>query len=172
MVTIETSEYIECDTLLSDRKTYIKLEADLTPKEKDCLIKILRQLSNKSRFDSQTYKSIYPMAEVTFHFYVTPKVHKKDVPVRTIVSGINSVMYGLAKHLAKLLNPHVGKSKYHIKNSEHLVKLLKEIDLEEDEEFVFYDVTALFDSDQCDKVVNIAVDRAKKERERLTHTER
>ena len=60
--------------------------------------------------------------------------------MRPIVSGINSVTYGLAKHLAKLLNPLVGKSKYHIKNSEHLVTLLKEINLEED------DITALFTS--------------------------
>ena len=43
MVTIDKSEYIEkFDKLLSDRKTYVKLEADPTSKEKDRLIKILR----------------------------------------------------------------------------------------------------------------------------------
>ena len=99
----------------------------------------------------------------------TYKVHKKDVRVRPIVSGMNSVMYGLAKHLVKLPNPLVGKSKY-IKNSEHLVKLLKEINLEEDDVFVSYGVTALFTSVLCDEVVDIAVDRAKKDPECYNRT--
>ena len=148
-----------------DRKLYVNLKADPTPKEKDCLINILRQLNNKVRFASHTYKSIYPMAEVAPHFYANPKVHKKYVPVRPIISGINSVKCRLAKHLAKLFNPLVGKSKYYIKNSEHLVKLLKEINLEEDDVFVSYDVTALFTV-----MVGIAVDRAKKDTEWYNRT--
>ena len=64
-----------------------------------------------------------------------------------------------------MLNLLVGKSKYHIKNSEHLVRLLTEINLEEDDVFVSYDVTALFTSVPCDEVVDVAVDKAKKDRE-------
>ena len=79
-----------------------------------------------------------------------------------IVSGINSVTYGLAKYLAKLLNPLVRKSKYHIKNSEYLAKLLKEINLMEDDVFISYDVTAHFTSVPCDEVVDIAVDRPRR----------
>ena len=85
--------------------------------------------------------------------------------MKPIISGINFVTYGLAKHMAKLLKPLVGKSKYHIKNSEHWVKLLQQINLEDDDMFVSYDVTALFTSVLCDEVVYIAVDRAKKEPE-------
>ena len=56
---------------------YVKLEADTSTETKHCLIKILKQLNNKGRFDSQTYKSIYPMAKGASHFYATIKVHKK-----------------------------------------------------------------------------------------------
>ena len=90
--------------------------------------------------------------------------------MRPIVSGIYSVTYGLAKHLAKLLNPLVGKSKYHILNSEHLMKLLKEINLEEGDMFVSCDVTALFTSVLCNEVMDIAVDRAKKDPESYNRT--
>ena len=79
-------------------------------------------------------------------------------------SGINSFMYGLAQCLVKLLNPLVGKSKY-IKNSKHLLKLLKEISLEEEDDIVFvsYYVTALFTSVPRNEVVDVAVDRATKD---------
>ena len=83
---------------------------------------------------------------------------------------LSDILYVLAKHLAKLLNHRVGKSKYHIKNSEHLVKLLKDISLEEDDVFVSYDVTALFTSVHCAEVVHIAVDRAKKDHEWYNRT--
>ena len=72
--------------------------------------------------------------------------------------------------MVKLLNLHVGKGKYHIKNSEHLVKLLKEINLREDDVFVSYDITALFTSVLCDEVVDITVDRAKKDPEWYNRT--
>ena len=55
------------------------------------------------------------------------------------MSWINSITYGLAKHLVNGLYPLVGKSKYNIKNSEHVVKLLSGINLEDDV-FVSYDV--------------------------------
>ena len=41
------------------------------------------------------------------------------------------------------------------------MKLLKEINLEEDDVFASYDVTALFTSALCDEVVDISMDRAK-----------
>ena len=50
MFTIDKSEYIEkCVKLLSDEKTHVKLKADSTTKKK-----IIRQLNNRGRFDSQT----------------------------------------------------------------------------------------------------------------------
>ena len=57
-----------------------------------------------------------------------------------------------------------------IKNSEHLVKLLKEVNLEEDDMFVSYDVLALFTSVPCDEVVDIAVEGAKKDPEWYNRT--
>ena len=102
-----------------------------------------------------TYKDIHVIAEVALCFYATHKVHRKDVPVRPIVSVINSITYGLDKHLTNLLNSLVSKRKCYIKSSEHLVKLLSGTKLEDD------DVTALFISVLCDEVVEIAVKRAR-----------
>ena len=61
----------------------------------------------------------------------------------------------------KLPNRLIGKSKYHIKNSEHLVKLPNEINPDEDDLFASTDVTALFTSVPYDEMVDIAEDRPK-----------
>ena len=62
----------------------------------------------------------------------------------------------------------IGKSKYHIKNSEYLVKLLNEINLYKGDvlnDDVLYDATTLFTNVPCDEMVDIVVDRAKNDSE-------
>ena len=59
----------------------------------------------------------YPTGAGAPKFYGLPKIHKKDVPLRPIVSSIGSVTYGVAKELARSLKPLVGKTIYHVNNS-------------------------------------------------------
>ncbi|KAJ4426761.1 hypothetical protein ANN_26560, partial [Periplaneta americana] len=59
--------------------------------------------------------------------YRLPKIHKKEVPLRSIVNAIGSSTYRLAKHITSLLNPVVGKCSHHVKNSAEFIKVsLKE----------------------------------------------
>lgn len=113
--------------------------------------------------DEATYAKIYPTSKVIPRFYATPKIHKKDNPVRPIVSGINSITYGLAKHLAKLLKPLVGKTQHHIKNSKHLVDMIHNLRIEDDEVMTSFDVSALFTSVPCKEVVEMCVNRVKQD---------
>ena len=57
---------------------------------------------------------MYPTGCVPPKFYGLPKIHKPDKPLRPIVSSCGSVTYGVAKELAKILKPLVGKSPHHI----------------------------------------------------------
>ena len=43
-----------------------------------------------------------------------PKIHKPDTPLRPLVFSCGSVTYGVAKELAKILKPLVGKSPHTI----------------------------------------------------------
>ena len=52
---------------------------------------------------------MYPTGCVPPKFYGLPKIHKPDTPLRPIVSSCGSVTYGVAKELAKILKPLVGK---------------------------------------------------------------
>ena len=59
-------------------------------------------------------------------FLVNFLIHKKDVPLRPIVSSIGSVMYDTAKFLAKIMKPLVGLNSHHIVNSEDFVNKIAE----------------------------------------------
>ena len=53
---------------------------------------------------------MYPTGASPPKFYGLPKIHKKNIPLRSIVSSIGSVSYGVAKELSKIIKPLMGCS--------------------------------------------------------------
>ena len=121
----------------------------------------MREIKKAGHLDPQVYDKVYPTSDATPRFYATPKIHKNPLKMRPIVSGINSITYHLARHLADLLKPLVGQSTAHIKNSKDLVTKISEITLEDGEVLTSFDVTALFTSVPGEEVVQMATKRAK-----------
>ena len=64
--------------------------------------------------------------------------------MRTIVSSIGAVSYETSKELARILKPLVGKSQYHVQNTQDFIQQIKDIKLEEDQCMTSNDVKALF----------------------------
>ena len=60
-----------------------------------------------------TYKEIYASGTSPGILYGLPKVHKKDCPVRPILSACNTPAYNLAKFLVPVLNP-ITRNEYFI----------------------------------------------------------
>ena len=50
-------------------------------------------------------------------FYGLPKIHKPGIPLRPIVSFVNSPTYAISGYLARILSPVVGNTDYTVKNS-------------------------------------------------------
>ena len=96
-------------------------------------------------------------------FYGLPKIHKPDTPLRPIVSSCGSVTYGVAKELAKILKPLVGKSPHHINSTQDFVEQAKHITLAPGECLSSYDVSALFTSISVDPALNIIKDLLEKD---------
>ena len=63
-----------------------------------------------------------------------------------MVSSIGSVTYGVAKELARILNPLVGNPSHHVNNTKEFADEIRNTKLEEGECITSYDVTALFTS--------------------------
>ena len=73
-----------------------------------------------------------------------PKIHKTDIPLRPIVSSIGSATYHLARELARILTPLKGQSSSYIRNSSHFVEKIQEVNLQESDRMVSFDVRSLF----------------------------
>ena len=62
------------------------------------------------------------------------------------MSSIGSATHGVAKELARILKPLVGKSIYYVNNSKEFADEIRNTKLEEGEYITSFDVTALFTS--------------------------
>ena len=74
------------------------------------------------------------------------------------LASCGSVTYGVAKDLAKILKPLVGKSPHHITSTQDFVDQVKHIKLEPGACLSSYDVSALFTSVPIDHALNIIKD--------------
>ncbi|XP_078682439.1 uncharacterized protein LOC144916914 [Branchiostoma floridae x Branchiostoma belcheri] len=165
VVVMDKTDYVEkCEKLLEDKDTYKVIgPVNPTKKLKGRLQRKLREIKKAGHLDPKVYDKVYPTSDATPRFYATPKIHKNPLKMRPIVSGINSITYHLARHLADLLKPLVGQSEEHIKNSLDLVTKIREVTLEDGEVLTSFDVTALFTSVPGKEVVGMAVSRAEKD---------
>ena len=87
--------------------------------------------------------------------YGLPKIQKTNTPLRPIVSSRDSVTYGIAKVLAKILKPLVGKSLHHVHSTKDFMERVSKVTLQPGECFCSYDVTALFTSVPVDPALII-----------------
>ena len=156
VVVLDKSEYLEkAHTLLSDTNTYKKLPKDPTNMYTKRVVDVIKPLKDNGILPVVIYRRIYPTMTESPKFYGLPKIHKPEVPLRPIVASRGSITYELAKYVAHILAPIVGKTEHHIHNSADLVEKLKNVRLTEEETLVSYDVSALFTSVPVQESVDI-----------------
>ena len=141
--------------LLNDKKTYKEINTDPTNKLKTKLISLLKKIKAEGGIEEQLYKKMYPMGAVAPKFYGLLKIHKRDIPLRPIVSSRGSINYEVAKELSRILRPQVGKSPHHIKNTGDFVQQVRGIKLQPTECITSYDVSALFTSVPIESAITI-----------------
>jgi hypothetical protein len=115
---------------------YKKLSCNPTSK----IEKQTASLTKGSDFPGETKKKLIPHAAIPPRIYGLPKFRKEGVPLRPIVKCIASPTYSLAKYVTSLLNPFVGHSPSHIKNSEGFIHKLNIISIKESDILVSFDV--------------------------------
>ena len=147
--------------LLTDELTYAKLKSDPTNTFKLKLTRLLKSWKDTNKISYPLWQKLYPTAAVIPKFYGLPKVHKINHPLRPIVSSVGSITYEAAKHLAKILGPLVGKTPYHVKNSNDFVDKIRDLEVPPPWKLVSFDVTALFTSIPINEALSVV-------REKLT----
>ena len=155
-VVMDTVDYEEkVQTMLSDDKTYAKVKRDPTQTYKRKLVGMLTKLMKNEKITERQKTYLYPTSESIPRLYCTPKIHKPNNPLRPIVDYTGSIAYNVSRSLADLLNPLVGKTEHHVKNSKDLVEKLKPLNVKETETLVSFDVVSLFTNTPIDSVLEI-----------------
>ena len=158
MVVLDKKEYLEKAEALLAQPVYRTIDRDPTNKLKARLIQTLRRIKKDTNMGEGIYRTMYPTSCTAPKFYGLPRIYKTGAPLRPIVSSRDSVTYGVAKVLAKVLKSLVGKSLHHIQSSRDLVRRVREVALLPGECLNSYNVSALFTSVPIDPVLNIIKD--------------
>ena len=107
---------------------------------------MLKSIKAEGGISEAVYRRLYPTGAGFPKFYGLPKIHKEGMPLRSIVSSIGAVTYATSKELSRILKPLVGRSPYHIQNSQDFIQQIEGIQLQPDQCIVSFDVKALFTS--------------------------
>ena len=148
VVILDKIDYIrKMEELLDDRTKFRELTSEdplihtLNMENKiNCKIRNLK----KDRIISQDLASSL-MASGTQPgiMYGAPKIHKRGIPLRPILSAINTCSYNLSKYLVAKLSP-LTSNEYTLKNSYEFVNLINSIDNANDYIMCSFDVESLF----------------------------
>ena len=118
---------------------------------KDPKDRLTRKLSEKlltlkrsGYLPEAVYNKIRPRHKQPPRIYGLPKNHEADVPLRPIVSCVNTFAYDLSAYLANILSPLTGKSEYTVTNSAHFVSTVSNETILDNEIMVSFDVESLF----------------------------
>lgn len=131
---------------LSDTKTYQRLKSDPTEKFKkklDLEIDMGVQTGWITEEMGQYLRTKFP--RVPF-IYTLPKIHKSlsAPPGRPIISAIGSLFQPAATFIDYFLQPIVKQMTSYIKDTKHLLILLKDLEIPPDSILVTMDVTSLY----------------------------
>ena len=164
VVIMDKQQYDEkASYLLSDRNTYSILKSDPTSKTQRKLNKMLLDLKKPGKISESTYKMLYSSDGLCPRFYGLPKIHKTGIPLRPIVSFVNSPTYAVSSYLAKILSPVVGNTDYTVKNSCDFADFIRGKTLDAGNELVSFDVVSLFTKIPVVLAINVAEKRLKQD---------
>ena len=155
LVVMKREEYDKKAEELLNTTTYTTINSDSRTRYKNKLISLLKSIKTKGGMNEALYKKLYPTGAEVPKFYGLPKIHKRETPLRPIVSSIGAVSYATSKELARILSPLVGRSPYHVHNNQDLLEDLRSMKLGKEECLMSFDVKALFTSVPIEPAISI-----------------
>ena len=161
MLVMDKSSYVDkCMALLQDTNVYQPCK-DLTSQIHRQVQASLHRLKGKHGKDHQWVKLHYNQLLPTgrssqlARFYSLLKMHKANCQMHPIVSGCGTSAYNLAKYLTRILKVYIGHTSSFVKDSKDLTDKLQSIELQDNEELVSFDVSALFTSISVNQALDV-----------------
>ena len=145
-VVMSTEQYLElaCKHLY-DGNTYQLLKSDPTQDIVRQFNSYIEECLEKGVIDRvQHERLLLPEGIDTQTIYFLPKIHKRPVKLRPIVSCTNGPTYTASAFLDKLLQPHMRKVKSFLKNSTELIHILRTLKVPPQAYLITLDVESLY----------------------------
>ena len=122
----------------------------------------LLTLKRSGHISEAIYNKIRPRHKQPPRIYRLPKIHKADVPLRSVVSCVKTfayVAYDLSAYLANILSPLTGNSEFTVTNSTHFVSTISSETILDTEIMESFDVESLFTNVRIDAAVQAAMQK-------------
>jgi len=97
----------------------------------------------KRRMSDEVYRRVLPCGSRAGVLYGLAKIHKANVPLRPIISAVQTYNYKLAKYLDEILKPKVNQA-YMLVDTFDFVNKVSTLDHVKDKYLVSFDVESLF----------------------------
>ena len=151
----KSSYFQKMNTLLSDKNIYKHIKWNPLHKFQKNVHNLLKDWNDKEYLNKQFHNFSLTQTNTNIaRCYGLPKIHKKDVPLRPIISTINSPTHFLSKILYNQIKNSVNTPKSHINNSFELKTKLQSFTIPDDHILLSLDVTSLFTNIPCHLVLN------------------
>ena len=111
-------------------------------KEEERVCKILKDLKDDGLIDGELYETMRPVGSQPARLYGLAKVHKKNTPIRPVLSMPGSAYHKVAKQVAEWLTA-VPECKIN-SSTTSVCEKLKSVRLEPDEIVISFDVSSLY----------------------------
>ena len=163
-VIMDKKDYLEkMQVIINDTSKFKPLgpvdKFDNTTKLEDNIVKFLKHLVSTKEISQDICDCVKPVGSIRPRIYGLPKLHKKAVPLRPILSMVNSPQHKLAKFLNLLLEPVLKYySDYMIKDSFSFVETIRNIKANNTCVATF-DVKSLFTNVPLKEVIDICTDK-------------
>ncbi|CAF2835258.1 unnamed protein product [Rotaria sp. Silwood2] len=145
VVILDKLDYInKMEKILSDTRTFIRLDSDPTIQKEERLQRKLLKLKDSGFITENEYYFARPVGSQPGKAYGLPKIHKDCAPLRPIISACNTFSYKLSKLLAKKLK-HLRTNPSIVTDTFKFVDELKNLEFTNEKiKMVSFDVISLF----------------------------
>ena len=160
IVVLDKTEYLrKMMEILDDKTKFVKMgpasNFDNIVKIEKEIINTLKDLVCKKEISQETFNDIKPIGSIRPRLYGLPKMHKKGVPMRPILSMTKSPQHNLARFLNVLLEPVLNHfSRFVVKDSFEVIERIRNTD-SENTFLSSFDVKKLFTNVPLDEIIQI-----------------
>lgn len=141
--------------LINDKATYKKLNNDPTNIFQKMNNNLIKKWENQNYISPNIAKKLIINNAISPKIYGLPKIHKREIPMRPIVSCVQSPFAGLSKFLKKILDNVANKNTSYIRDSWDFKNKINNLIIPADYIIVSLDVVSLYTNIPIDLAIEI-----------------